>query len=310
MSNAAELRERLTGPIPSIRPPFTADGELDLVGVDRYVEACLAVEPTAVMITYGDSHLHVLTDVEIQELTRRVVDGVAGRAMVIAGDGSWWTRRAVEFAHWSKDNGVDILMAYPPDWAASCSVDSTVAHLGALSEAGLPLMLLTAWFRSRGGADALTVIDRVRAEVPAVVAVKDDVGADLGRRVALAVGEEWALVAGGSKQLFTQLSPYGCRAWLSILAVYRPDLARQYHDWIRAGDLAAAAQFVRTVDAPMFDLLVGFTGSFDAAFHGWLELVGIAGRWRRPPHHSQTDDELARLATGLAELGLLEGTGR
>lgn len=310
MSQSAELRERLTGPVPSVRPPFTADGELDLAGVDRYVAACLAVEPSAVMITYGDSHLHVLTDNEIQELTRRVVDRVAGRALVIAGDGSWPTRRAAEFALWSKDVGVDVLMAYPPDWAVSCTVDSMVGHLRTIGGAGLPLMLLTAWFRARGGTDAVSVIDRVRAEVPAVMAVKDDVGADLGRRVALAVGEEWALVAGGSKQLHTQLSPYGCRAWLSTLAVYRPDLARQYGDAIARGDRAAAVAFIREVDAPMFELVIGFPGSFDAAFHGWLELAGIAGRWRRGPYHSQTDAELEQLASGLTRLGLLEETNR
>lgn len=301
-----ELQAQLRGPIPSIRPPFTPQGELDVPGLRRYVEASLAIEPAAVMITYGDSHLHMLIDREVEELTSIVIDAVAGRSMVIASEGSWWTGRSVEFSQWCKEIGVDVLMSYPPDWVSSCTPDSLVTHLRAVGEAGVPLMLLTAFLRPHGTPAGVAMVEQICDQVPAVMSIKDDVGGDLGRKVSFAVHDSWSVIAGGSKQLHTQLRPYGCQSWLTTLGVYRPDLARQYRDWIDQGDDESAARFIREVDSPMYDLLIGARGSFDAALHGWLELIGIAGRWRRAPHHSATDAELEDLAVGLARLGLLE----
>ncbi len=51
--------------------------------------------------------------------------------------------------------------------------------------------------------------------------------------------------------------------------------------------------------------MVGFTGGFDAALHGILELYGLAGRWRPGPYHSLTDAEMERLAGFLKSKGLL-----
>jgi len=39
--------------------------------------------------------------------------------------------------------------------------------------------------------------------------------------------------------------------------------------------------------------------------HGCYELVGIASRWRRPPYHSMTDQEMERLTEFLRERGLV-----
>ncbi len=46
----------------------------------------------------------------------------------------------------------------------------------------------------------------------------------------------------------------------------------------RGVDLAAAQTVIRDIDMPFFDHILGIEGGFDAAVHGILELVGIAGR--------------------------------
>ena len=43
----------------------------------------------------------------------------------------------------------------------------------------------------------------------------------------------------------------------------------------------------------------------NAGQHGLIELYGIAGRWRRKPSTSASDEELERLAAFLADRGLL-----
>lgn len=58
-------------------------------------------------------------------------------------------------------------------------------------------------------------------------------------------------------------------------------------------------------DAPLFDLVSGFASGGNAGQHGLIELYGIAGRWRRKPSTSASDEELERLAAFLADRGLL-----
>jgi hypothetical protein len=64
-------------------------------------------------------------------------------------------------------------------------------------------------------------------------------------------------------------------------------------------------EVVRKYDVPYFDFTSALPGGFDAGLHGAMELFGIAGRWRRPPYHSLTDEEMARLAGFFRDLSLL-----
>lgn len=299
-----QARAALAHPVASVRVPFLADGEVDRHGLCAYVERCVTAGSAAIMLTYGDSLYSVLTDDEVAEVTRVVTNQVAGRSLVIAADRSWWTGKTVDFARFCREAGADLLMVLPPDWTHSGTPDTLTRHYAAVADE-MPVMLVSTYMRTRDMATSLAIIDQVCRDVPGVVGIKEDVGGEFAHKMTASVAQRWAVVAGGSKRLHADLAPYGCQGYLSTLAVFHPDLMRAYWQAVQAGDDAETERIVREVDIPMFDLLKSSVGGFDAAMHGWAELVGIYGRWRRSPYHSLTDAQLDELAARLTDLQLL-----
>lgn len=293
-------RAALTGPVASLRVPFRRDGDLDIAGLRRAVAFDLDAGSRTILQTYGDSLHSLLTDAEVGEVTRLVVEETAGRALVVAADRQWATPREVAFAREMRALGADVLMVLPPDWGASCTEDSLVAHYAAVA-AEIPVMAVTGLFLSRGHALGLRVIERL-LEVPGVVAVKDDVCGEFGRRLGLLAHGTLGLLSGGQKQNHLDMHPYGCDSYLSTFLTFRPEVAHAYWEAVTGQDLPRAREIIARVDLPFFDAILGLPGGFDAGIHGVLELAGICGRWRRPPYHSLTDAELAQLRDALASL--------
>ena len=79
-------------------------------------------------------------------------------------------------------------------------------------------------------------------------------------------------------------------------------MAKAYWRAIEAGNLHAAATFVRHYDNPWMEFAETVGGHFDAMYHGAQEVFGIAGRWRREPYASMTDAEMERLRALFAGL--------
>ena len=98
-----ELREALDSPVPSIRTPFTANGQIDYNGVRSQVDFLIAGKARTLMLTWGDSMYSVLTDDQVAELARVVIEHNNGRAKVIAADKSWATPKAVSYAEYCSD---------------------------------------------------------------------------------------------------------------------------------------------------------------------------------------------------------------
>lgn len=295
---------RLSGPITSVRVPFLASGDIDANGLADYIDRCVANGAGALTLTYGDSLLSLLTDHEVEVVTQVVVDAAGERVPVVAADRSWWTGRTVEFAGYCRDLGVDALMVLPPDWSRSGTTETLVGHYGAVA-AEIPVVLVSTYMVARGVANSLEIIERVHESVNGVVAIKDDFGGEFGSRMTAAVSGSWAVIAGGSKTLHSQLWPYGASGYLSTLTPFRPEITRRYWDATKNADAIEMARIIAEVDRPMFDVLRTAPGGFDAGIHGWCELAGIYGRWRRSPYHSLTDAELDTLHGQLAGLDLI-----
>jgi 4-hydroxy-tetrahydrodipicolinate synthase len=294
----------LANPIPSVRTPFRKDGSIDFDGAESYVERCLSNGAKALMLTAGDSLYSLLTDDEVAEMTRFVVERTAGRAAVIAADRIWWTGKSVEFARYCREVGADILMVLPPDWAHSCTPQTLVDHYLAISRE-IPVMMVTGYMIPRGIDWGLEAIRTVYEEVEGVVAIKDDFCNEFGRRMTAIVRDRWTVIAGGLKQNHLNLASYGARGHLSTLIVYKPQIAHDYWNAVTGGDFKTAAAIIEKYDMPLFEILHRCPGGFDAGIHAWGELCGIYKRWRRPPYHSLTDTEMESLAESLRAIAVL-----
>ena len=256
------------------------------------------------MLTAGDSHFLCLSDDEIREVTRVVCEQNRGRAYLIGADRNHATAGACQLAQEFRALGVDLFMTMPCDWAGSTTPDSLAEHYQAVGEI-MPVMIVTNIFIPRGIPFGLATVKKTLDAGANVVAIKDDMAGVFIERLCLAEHERVAIVAGGTKQLHLHMSPFGVDGYLSTMATYRPDIAQRYWTAMTTGDLGTAREIVKTIDQPFFEHIMSYTGGFDACMHALAEIRGLAGRWRRKPYHSLTDEEMERLRGFLAERQLL-----
>ena len=303
MKSREEIRDALTCPIASVPTLFLRDGSIDFDGVRNFIDFTIAGGTKTILLTYGDSLYSLLSDSEIAEMTRVVVEHTASRALVVAADGIWATPQEIEFAKYVRDVGADVLMVLPPDWAASCTVETFVEHYAAIARY-VPVMVVTNVF-ARRQALGLEVLKALRDKVEGIVAIKDDVGGQFVRKMCLLVHDHWAVFAGGQKQNHLDIVPYGCDGYLSTFIQFKPSVAQDYWTATQTGDWSRARDIISTYDMPYFDFVIGLPGGFDAGIHGVLELFGIAQRWRRKPYYSLNDEELDRLADFFRQKSLL-----
>ena len=298
----ARFKHHFTGPIASINTPFGEDGAIDLNGLRAFVDAALAGGARTVLFTPGDSLYQVLAEREIAEITKVTSEHVAGRAMFLAAAAPWWRDQAVDFARYAAEVGADAVLASPP-FRGGTPADHADYFVAVSRE--LPTVILSATLAPLGLRGALDTVARLVDDGDRIVGFKEDYGPEFARRACLLAHEKWSIFAGGQKQTHLHMHPYGCDGYMSVLVVFKPDIARAYWRAIEQGDLGGAAGVVRDYDIPMFAQMeaASATGS-DAAQHAMMEIHGIASRWRRPPLASFADAEVERLRTGLQDLGL------
>lgn len=299
-----EVRAALTGPVTSVKIPFQRDGGIDYAGLATYIEFVLAAGSRALILTYGDSLYSVLSDQEVEAVTRAVVEDAAGRALIVAADRMWATRQAVQFARYAREAGAHLVMPLPPVWANSPAPEDFVRHYGAVAEE-MPVMIVTAALNAYPMSERLEVIERARDEIDGVMAIKDDVIGSFARRMSVLVYEHWAVISGGLKENHMSHLPYGCDGYFSTFMKFRPEVAHAYWAAVQKEDWGEVRRVIGEVEMPWFDFITRLPGGFDAGIHGTLELFGICGRWRRPPYHTLTDAEMEPLLAYYQKLGWL-----
>lgn len=299
-----EIQNRIQGPIPSFRTPFTREGEIDWDSFPKIVEAALSGRPHCLLLTAGDSHYECLAETEIAEVTRRVCDIASSETLVVTADFQYATRRAVEFAEFCRSCGSKVFMPLPPDWQASCSPETLADHYAAVAKV-LPVMIVTNRFRTRGDAFGLNTIRRAFERSERIVSIKEDLSGRFACDVAREFSSRCAVMAGGSKRLHILMRPYGVSSYLSLFMNLYPELAWQYWEHTCGGRIEKAEEIFREKEIPLFTFLAGQRASFDAGLHALYEIHGLGQRWRRPPYTNYTDGEVRALAELLESLKLL-----
>ena len=305
-----DLRDALNSPVPSIRTPFTADGEIDFDGVRSQVDFLLEGGARTLMLTGGDSLHTLLTDDEVAELARVVIEHNRSRAKIIAADKAWATPKAVAYAEYCARIGADLLMLSPPDWGASTTPDTLVRHFNEVGR-HIPTMLVTAFFKQAGVFGArpptfqLDVIRNLFERAPNQIAVKDDILGEAGFSLCMMTHHRWAIVSGGFMGNHMLQVPYGVDGYLCLLMSYKPEIAWRYFNAVQNQDFSTAWKIIREVERPLRNLMNTFEGGFNTVVHGMAELYGINGRFLRPPYHTMTDAQMEKLADSLKAMKLL-----
>ncbi len=296
MIGREEARRAFTGPIASVCTPFREDGAIDYEGLRTFVDFVIAAGSKAVVLTSGDSLYTILTDDEVAELTKVVVECTAGRALVVAADRQWATGKELQFAKYVRDAGADVLMVMPPDWANSCTEESMTDHYAAVAKE-IPVMVVTNVFTNRPVDFTLRTLNMFYDRSDGFVGIKDDLGSRLIMSLGLEFHDRVPIFSSNArtKHDYLAASPCGCDGFLSNFIMFRPDISRRFWEAARSGKKSEALRITEEYEAPFVQVLSQLEGGMDAGIHGTLELFGIAQRWRRKPYASLGDADMEKL---------------
>ena len=79
-----EIKAQLAGPVNSIPTTFLPDGQIDWQGIGHIIDIGIAGGSNVSLLTYGDSQFDFLSDEEVAQLTRFLIDRVDHRALTVA----------------------------------------------------------------------------------------------------------------------------------------------------------------------------------------------------------------------------------
>jgi len=289
-----ELRSRIRGPVNSIPTTFTRDGDIDWPGVRNIIETGITGGSNVSLLTVGDSQFDFLSDQEVAELTKVLVEQSAGRAVTVAATKRWWTGQALEFARYCREIGVDVLMMLPSAHARVAA--GLVAWYKAVAEV-IPVMLV--------GYPSHEILDGLLDE-PRVCAFKEDGTMDYALDTMIKYAGRWEFITGGSYRRHLTQWPYGCRAFFSWTSSFAPQVAECYWRAVQKDDIAGAAEVVTHIERTLFaQLATRNPEGWQATWRGAFELNGVAQRYLRPPRRSLSDTDMEELADGLRQIDLL-----
>jgi len=286
-----EIKSRLTGPVNSIPTPFLADGRIDLEGFRNIIEVGIIGGSGVSLLTYGDSQFDHLSDDEVAELTRTLVDQAAGRALAVAATRRWNNKKAVEFAHFAKEVGADVLMVLPSDHALP---QGRITHYREIADV-MPLMLV--------GWPAHEILDGL-VDHPNICSFKEDGAVDYAPDTMQKYSQYWKFMTGGGLwRNYTQW-PWN-PAYFSFFSSFAPHVAADYWSAYQRKDAEKAGTIIREIEKPFGNLANSVGGKFQALWRAAFELNGISARYLRAPMVSATDEEMDKLSEPIESLGLI-----
>lgn len=233
---------RLDGTFTAIVTPFTADGEaVDFEALDALVEAQIAggVEGLVPCGTTGEAP--TLSDEESTAVIQRVVAVARGRVPVLAGTGTFSTRKTIAASHAALAAGADGVMIVMPYYNKP-SQDGLREHVLAVARAvSAPVVLYNIPGRSVVDLAAETT-ERICAAAPNVVGLKDATGNVLRcQELVRRLGERLAILC-GDDGLTLPMMAAGARGVISVSSNVLPREVSEVPRRMRAGELAQARE--------------------------------------------------------------------
>jgi dihydrodipicolinate synthase/N-acetylneuraminate lyase len=282
------FKQHLAGPILSLPTTFTADLKIDLQAVKKMVSRARRYHVPIFELTAGNSKYALLSDDEINQVTRAMVTATDGDGLTIAATGAWPTEQVIEYARFCESIGADALQILLP--AGVEAEDELVRHFETIaSRTHLPLVL--------HGQYSLALLRRL-IQIESIVAMKEDGHLTDYIDRAIEFGDRLEIFSGGAENRYLVGYPYGCRSFFATYTGFAPDIPMKFWAEIREGNLRRAVEINKKYDHP-------FIQRFSHPFwHATLEYFGVAGRHLRQPFQSFTDDNMKDVKTFFDSQGI------
>ena len=294
MRDPTEIQALIRGPVNPLPTKFTKAGEVNFEGMHAIIDCSLEAGCEVVMLTWGEALVSLLTDDEVVQIHRSVIDHVGDRALTIACDAMWGLNKAREFADLVRELGYDLYMTRPAEWARG--TPQSLAEFYREVARRTRIMLV---------GDVPIRTCELIADEPNILAFKEDLSLDYAHEVLMRWGDRWPMVGGGGMKRHYLLWPHGCRAWLDTFVRCHPEPAMQYWAALQRGDTRAAWEVVMRIEYPIGQAASRARVGGNGFFQAMIEIYGVAPRWRRSPAANATEAEMDEMRGLLRRLDLL-----
>ncbi|MFZ5899103.1 MAG: 4-hydroxy-tetrahydrodipicolinate synthase [Bacillota bacterium] len=248
--------------------------------------------------TTGESP--TLSKDEKVELFRAVVEEVGGKAVVVAGTGSYSTKESIALTQAAEKVGVDALLLVCPYYNKP-SQEGLYQHFKAIAEStNLPIMLYN--IPSRTGVNLLPQTVARLAEIPNIVALKESTGStDQATELLRLLPDSFAVYSGDDSMTLPLLS-LGCKGVVSVLAHLMGRQIQEMYDAFTTGNVGRAAKLHRE----LYPMMKGiFITTNPVPVKAALNLLGWGVGPPRPPLVEASDEEKETLKKLMHSAGLL-----
>lgn len=231
---------RLAGTFTALVTPFTSNGdEIDLAALDALVEAQIqgGVDGLVPCGTTGEAP--TMTDEEQIRVIRRVVEVAKGRVPVMAGTGSFSTKKTIAASKAALAAGADAVMVVMPYYNKP-SQDGMFEHVAAIARAvSAPIVLYNIPGRCVVDLAAETT-ERICHAAPNVVGLKDATGNVLRcQELVRRLGDRLTVMS-GDDALTVGMCASGARGVISVTSNVLPKPVSDVTRLIAAGEWSSA----------------------------------------------------------------------
>lgn len=278
--------------------PFDVNGALDLAAAAELADYLVTEQANDGLVINGTTgEAPTTSDAEKADLVRAVVDAVDGRALVVAGVGTFETTHTIQLADQAAKAGADALLVVTPYYSKPPQ-SGLLTHFRAVADASeLPVVLYDIPGRTGTAIQPETMIALAAHE--RVVAVKDAKG-DLTASGRVMAETDLAFYSGDDAITLPLLS-IGAVGVIGTSTHFSGAATKAMIEAYERGDVAEARRLHRA-------LLPIYTGIFRTQ-GVILVKAGLGLRGRpvgpvRPPLVDATEREIAQLGEDLAAGGL------
>jgi 4-hydroxy-tetrahydrodipicolinate synthase len=231
---------QLRGTFTAIVTPFAPDGEtIDFDALDGLVEAQIAGGVSGLVPCGTTGETPTLSDDEQVQVIARVVRATKGRVPVLAGTGSFSTKKTIDASKAALAAGADGVMIMMPYYNKP-SQEGLRLHVVAVATAvAAPVVLYNIPARSVVDLAAETTV-KICEAAPNVIGLKDATGNVLRcQELKRTLGERLAILSGDDGLTLPMMS-VGASGVISVTSNVRPREVSEVTRRFLAGDLAGA----------------------------------------------------------------------
>lgn len=290
-----------SGIYPALITPFTADGDVDVDKLARYVKRLVAdgeVDGLFVCGSYGSSP--IMTPDQRKRVTDTVVAHAGGQLRILAHVGGADPATTLDLARHAQGAGVDALAAITPFYYLHHEADIEATFLELLEHTDAPLFLYNNPKYTNFATPPQLLARLAEAGLAGVKDSSGDISVFYSYMEAVDQPDFSFLI--GSQTLLLPALAMGGHGCVSGLSNAFPGLIRSIYDAFHSGNTDEAARLQR--EANKLRRLTG-SGIPVPFYHAVLPMLGVDIGSPRRPFKPLPESRVNQLKTELGELDLL-----